>query len=357
MQIGLECFLDEQLSSMIESKPRYGKCEVLQKDDCIIYDTEKDTYLEAYFVDILDAFSVAKYLNIQDTDERVGYLKEFLDNWNIFSLVKNDIQKVLKAICFQRYEEEPELFEEKVTIREFYSVDDMKRLSLLKTYNWETFCYNIKYVNRFHSHQINIYQLKNLLENFSIDIPKETLTLYRARVCDKNVYINGYSTREMGAPPIPNTVAGRTNSEGIQCLYLSGNEQTTLHEVRARENDHVTIGEFLQKKNLRIVDLGLFEEISPFSISDFNATWFAINVEIIRKMGTEIAKPMRRFDSLLDYIPTQYICDYIKHLGYDGIKFKSTLLEDGINYAIFNERNFECLNVKLVMVHKIKYSI
>lgn len=357
MQIGLECFLDEQLSSMIESRSRYGKCEILQMDDCIIYDTEKDTYLEEYFMEILDAFSVAKYLNVRDTDERVRYLKDFLDNWKIFSLAKNDLQNVIKAICAQRYKDEPELFEEKVTIREFYSVDDMERLSLLKTYNWETFCYNIKYVNRFHSHQINPNQLESLLENFSINIPKETLILYRARVCDKNTYTEGYTTREMGAPPILQTMAGRTNSEGIQCLYLSGNEETTLHEVRARENDYVTIGEFSQKKDLRIVDLGLFEEISPFSISDFDSTWFAINVEIIRKMGTEIAKPMRRFDSLLDYIPTQYICDFIKHLGYDGIKFKSTLLEGGINYAFFNERDFECTNVELIMVQKIRYYV
>ena len=48
MQIGLECFLDEQLSSMIASENRHGDCEIQHKTDCIIYDTEEDHYLEEY---------------------------------------------------------------------------------------------------------------------------------------------------------------------------------------------------------------------------------------------------------------------------------------------------------------------
>ena len=47
MQIGLECFLDEQLSSMIASENRHGDCEIQHKTDCIIYDTEEDHYLES----------------------------------------------------------------------------------------------------------------------------------------------------------------------------------------------------------------------------------------------------------------------------------------------------------------------
>lgn len=143
----------------------------------------------------------------------------------------------------------------------------------------------------------------------------------------------------MGAPPVMSATAGRTNSEGIQCLYLASDEETTFHEVRARENDHVSIGEFYQVKDMKVVDLSLFDKIETFPIPDFDMTWFAINIDIIRKIGNEVAMPMRRFDSTLDYVPTQYICDYVKHLGYDGIRYKSTLVEDGINYAIFDERH------------------
>jgi len=197
--------------------------------------------------------------------------------------------------------------------------------------------------------------LKNLLENMLVDIPAGSLTLYRSRICDEESYTKGYSNRKMGVPPIALTTAGRTNSEGIQCLYLASDEETTFHEVRARDNDHVSVGEFCQVKDLKIVDLSLFDKIGPFSIPDFDMTWFAINIDIIRKIGNEVAMPMRRFDSVLDYVPTQYICDYVKHLGYDGIRYKSTLVEGGINYAIFDERKFECKKVKVVHIGNIQY--
>ena len=103
------------------------------------------------------------------------------------------------------------------------------------------------------------------------------------------------------------------------------------------------------------MDLSLFDRIGPFSVPDFDMTWFAINIEIIRKIGNEVAKPMRRFDRALDYVPTQYICDYIKHLGYDGIKYKSTLVKGGTNYAIFNEKKFECVGVKVAQIGSIHY--
>ena len=41
MQIGLECFLDEQLSSMIASENRHGDCEIQHNTDCFVFDTEE----------------------------------------------------------------------------------------------------------------------------------------------------------------------------------------------------------------------------------------------------------------------------------------------------------------------------
>lgn len=355
MQIGLECFADEQLSLMIASANRYGECEIHNKKNCVVYDTKEDHYLEEYLEEIMNAFTVAKYLRIPETDIRVDYLHMFLARWKVFDAEEEDIAKILKAICSQRYREEPELFDEKVTIRELFSVDEMEHKCILKTHSWDDFCYNIKHVNRFHSQQVNFKQLRNLLENMLVDIPAGSLRLYRSRICDEKSYMKGYPSGKMGVPPIPLTTAGRTNSEGIQCLYLASDVETTFHEVRARDNDHVSVGEFQQVKDLKIADLSLFDKIGPFSIPDFDMTWFAINIDIIRKIGDEIAMPMRRFDSALDYIPTQYICDYVKHLGYDGIKYKSTLVENGINYAIFDEKKFECVKVQVVHIGNIQY--
>lgn len=355
MKIGLECFQDEQLCSMIISKPRYGRCDICGEDNCIIYDTDEDNYLVETLVGLLDVFTAAKRLNVDDSDKRAGYLGRFFKEWKLFSAEEESIQDIVKAICSERYQEEPELFDEKVTIREFFSEEAMEKNCILGNSKWDDFCYNIKHVNRFHSQQFNFDQLKKLLDILRIDIEKGTLRLFRSRTCDEHTYLDGFSAGDLGAPPIESAVAGRTNSEGIRCLYLATDMETTFHEVRARDYDHVTVGEFIQMTDLKIVDFSLLEQIGPFSIDDLDKTWFAINIGIIRKIGDEVAKPMRRFDRALDYIPTQYICDYIKYLGYDGIKFKSTLNNKGINYAIFDVDKFHCVKAKLIEINNIDY--
>ena len=57
----------------------------------------------------------------------------------------------------------------------------------------------------------------------------------------------------------------------------------------------------------------------------------------------------------MDYLPTQYICDFIKASGYDGIKYKSTLADNGINYAIFNSEKFKCIEVETILVKGVKF--
>ena len=89
----------------------------------------------------------------------------------------------------------------------------------------------------------------------------------------------------------------------------------------------------------------------------FNAEWFSINMSILKKISREIAKPLRRQDSELDYLPSQYIADYVKSLGYDGICFRSTLNREGVNYAIFDSKTFECVDVKLVHIDSVEYDI
>ena len=167
----LECFMDEQISSMIASENRHGECEIQSKKECVVYDTNEDHYLEVYLEEIMDAFTVAKHLRVSETDVRVGYLHTFLARWKVFKVDEKSIQKIIKAICRQRYQDEPELFDEKVTIRELFSADEMERKCILKTYSWDDFCYNIKHVNRFHSQQVNFRELKNLLDNMLVDIP------------------------------------------------------------------------------------------------------------------------------------------------------------------------------------------
>ena len=160
----------------------------------------------------------------------------------------------------------------------------------------------------------------------------------------------------MGPPPANLATAGRANSNGISCLYLASDEITTLHEIRARDLDRISIGRFEARYDLRLIDLAELDKISPFRVSDvFTFEWLALNIPILKKINNEIAKPLRRQDSDLDYLPSQYIADFIKSLGYDGIRYKSTLNRDGMNYAIFDKKKLKCIDVKHIQVMGVTF--
>ena len=75
-----------------------------------------------------------------------------------------------------------------------------------------------------------------------------------------------------------------------------------------------------------------------------------------------MSKSLRRSDSTLDYVPTQYIVDFIKsitHNGkqeYDGIEYNSTTNPGGYNLAIFNPDAFECMAVDVYDIEQLYYT-
>ena len=71
------------------------------------------------------------------------------------------------------------------------------------------------------------------------------------------------------------------------------------------------------------------------------------------KLEDELSKPHRRHDSDLDYLPTQYVSEFIKSMGFDGIEYKSSLYPEGYNLAIFNTEKFECKKVELYDIKTI----
>jgi hypothetical protein len=184
-------------------------------------------------------------------------------------------------------------------------------------------------------------------------IQKDSSVLYRSRISDET----GIRKEEMGPPPAKLATAGRANSAGISCLYLANDIVTTFHEIRARDLDYISVASFCANKDLKIVDLSNLDNISPFSQGSFDYEWFAINMSILKKISIEIAKPLRRQDSELDYLPAQYISDFVKSLGFDGICYKSTLNSEGLNYAFFDHKKFRCVEVKLYHISSLFYNV
>ena len=174
---------------------------------------------------------------------------------------------------------------------------------------------------------------------------------FRARIADGK---EGFKPNEMFAPPVDLRRAGRINPEGIGVLYLASDKITALTEARASVYDFVSVGEFCAKKDLRIVDLSSISKMSPF-LYQGDIEQFFVNRKVFQEMALEIAKPLRRNDSVLEYLPTQYISEFVKSQGYDGVAYESTLHRGGYNVAIYDELFLDCLDVNTVEVKQVKY--
>ena len=358
MLISIDCFKDVEIRSIISSGQKRGTCDITKKNDVLVYDTnaeEDGGILSAYLSEVLDVYTPESELPKDFPKDNLAYIEEILErDWSIFNLKCEEIKRVVVEICSSIYPLDSMIYKERVGIEKLCDADFLKNNCIMKEFVWEQFKSSIKNINRFHSNHINLRILEELFDRPSLQrvIPKGEAGYYRARISDGEII----KKSEMGPPPHEKTTAGRANSQGISCLYLASDIITTMHEIRARDLDYVSVAEFVSKKDLKIVDLANLDKISPFSVGKFDCEWFAINMKILKKINSELAKPLRRQDSVLDYLPAQYIADFIKSLGYDGICYRSTLNVEGINYAIFDYKKFRCKDVKLYHIASLKYN-
>lgn len=188
---------------------------------------------------------------------------------------------------------------------------------------------------------IDLNLLAELLENFSKKYDPGKI-FYRARVSEKK----GHVVADMGKPPADKTTSGRANPNGIPYLYLSTNAETTLYESRSSYLDYITIAEFKLIEVLHVVSLREIAGVSPFAFGD-KLESYIMHQKYLARLEQELSKPVRRFDKELDYLPSQYLCEYVKSLGYDAIEYGSSLKPGGINIAVFNDVKLVGRNVEV----------
>jgi biotin carboxylase len=149
----------------------------------------------------------------------------------------------------------------------------------------------------------------------------------------------------MGKPPTKKSQHGRANPQGIPYLYLASNHETAIAEIRPAIHDKITVGKFQINTNIEVIDLRNPGIKSPFA-HGYELEYIIQHLNFLRKLGSEISKPINPEDSDLDYIPLQYLCEFIKHRGYDGVIYKSSV-GTGYNIAIFNDNKISCVSTKL----------
>lgn len=221
---------------------------------------------------------------------------------------------------------------------------------------WEDVKAEVKTNTRFFCHMDSIV---DVLGDFDVD--KDSLILFkdniffRARVHHKEE--PAFRKEEMGGPPTPELATpGRANPKGIRYLYLCCDDKTPFYEVRPYYLDRVDIGKFLiLEDNVKIVDFTA--RVNLFNVFyDAGEDIFKQKVKrrvLFDAISGDLSKPLRSFDSELEYIPTQYICEYFKDSGADGIMFKSSVIDTGKNLVLFHPEKAECVEVYPYEVNNI----
>lgn len=51
-------------------------------------------------------------------------------------------------------------------------------------------------------------------------------------------------------------------------------------------------------------------------------------------ISKEFSRP--NYGNVNDYFPTQYLCEYLRQKGFDGIRYKSAVSPEGINVILFD---------------------
>lgn len=230
------------------------------------------------------------------------------------------------------------------------SAESLKNNEVMES-EWEAFVKEIRYENRFHlTKSINLKLLGNLFKRLVKRYPAGEI-FYRGRISGKN----GYTPEQIGKPPQEVATPGRANPEGISYLYLSNDPKTCIYEVRPSVMDYVTVGKFKLKNSIEIVSLKDINEISPFVLED-ELQELMVHKNYLKKLESELSKTIRRNDSHLDYLPTQYLSEFIKALGLVGFEFRSSVNRGGYNLVVFEDDLFEVIEISMFEVENIEFT-
>ena len=169
-------------------------------------------------------------------------------------------------------------------------------------------------------------------------------------MCDQQV---PYPIDMMGKPPEKQAGNGRANPVGIPCLYVASDAATAIAEIRPHKGELVCVAEFDVEDSLKLIDLqNPRKTVSPFELDDTILKLFRRYMEYLCRLGEELTMPVLPHFAHLEYLPSQYLCEYIKTIGYDGVIYRSAM-GPGINYAIFNDSKVMGKDVSLYHIDEI----
>ena len=160
----------------------------------------------------------------------------------------------------------------------------------------------------------------------------------------RNIKFKGYNAKDSTAPDADLVTNGRANPDHIRYLYLCEDALTSVYEVRPYIGQAVSIAKFKLLREINVYDLTMeVPELVPNTDVQLASLFNSIGRMFSRPYTGEVSK----------YIPTQYLAEEIKKMGFDGIRFKSSLNEGGVNLVLFDPEVCKAVSSDLVNVKSI----
>jgi hypothetical protein len=332
MKVCVNCFNDLELKQFIfTNSHEKGKCD---------YCSSKNSEL-LQIDELLDFF--AEFIQIFKLDTNGIPLVELIQkDWYLFTS-ETDCQNILSDILLSLKSSFTNTLE---TVS--YSDDIIECTSY-----WEILKDDLKWKHRFLTDIDRLNELSwDSFFNKTIKWPNSE-PLYRARLHysgDQNIF----EIKDMGCPEKTKAPSGRANPQGIPFLYLSTDIETTLYEIRATFLDEISVGTFRIKDKSELVLVDFTESPSAYLNVD-DIINYTKSLILKKYISNDLSKPIRRYDSELEYIPTQLICEFIRYItGADGILFNSSVHNGGKNIVLFEQDKVKCISVVMHRVTKVE---
>lgn len=284
-------------------------------------------------------------INIYQHDDAGRLLVEWLkDDWELFHHEKLDIPRSKDLLG--------DVLDDGEIVRKRFSPSSRYPSDRLN--KWEKLREELMYTNRyFPSAHLDEDRLEELLSQL---IAEEVPTRwYRARLQTEE---KPFVIEQMGAPPRRLASHGRANPAGIPYLYLGSTPETAASEVRPHTGEIACVADFTIPNDLKIIDLRRPRRlVSPFVLGvEDHVGLLRSDIGFLERLGMELTTPIVPQGAPIDYVPSQYLCEFIKNCEYDGVIYRSSV-SDGMNLALFAPAKAQPGAVQQYNIEKVSVTV
>lgn len=305
------------------------------------------SYCESKAVPILEPVALSEYFQLLVSAYRADphgrlLVHWFKSDWGLFDHPRMDDPRAKDLLS--------EILNDGEIVRQTFS--PLESSAADRVVEWEKLRDELMYRNRFFPDvNIDLDRLALLLDHLKASADDVPQVWFRARI---QVGPDPYTATEMGAPPNRVTSHGRANPPGIPYLYLGSTDSTAISEIRPHTGETACVAAFATPPDLVLVDLRYPKKmVSPFLLADARDIGRMRNdLPFLERLGDELTRPVVPHGAAIDYTPSQYLCEFIKKCGYDGVIYRSSV-SDGINLALFDPAKATCQGVSGYQVSRV----